>query len=261
MTIDSLGLCGVATCKCGVKICWKCKEIAHAPLACRLVSAWKTLASDEDVLLTTWAKKSTKPCPNCHTRIEKNGGCNHMSCTSCRFEFCWICGHQWSNHAGDGYQCTQANKFPMPDANVAHAAVSAERRKELVRAGNYVGHYHAHLESQENEARRKEATLQRLANLFIGSGVTGDTASEFAIRTVAAVEVARSVLMWSYAYAFYQPESGAVRLFRHVQGELRKYIDELTDCIENRQNASMQTIRGFLVAVENNTQVLLRHAT
>lgn len=36
-----------------------------------------------------WLKGNTKPCPRCGTSIEKNGGCNHMTCTQCRREFPW----------------------------------------------------------------------------------------------------------------------------------------------------------------------------
>jgi len=35
----------------------------------------------------------SKQCPNprCRVRIEKSDGCNHMTCVTCRTEFCWIC--------------------------------------------------------------------------------------------------------------------------------------------------------------------------
>jgi len=39
-----------------------------------------------------WKRKhKTKPCPICGASIEKNHGCNHMTCTACRHEFCWVC--------------------------------------------------------------------------------------------------------------------------------------------------------------------------
>ncbi len=30
-------------------------------------------------------------CPQCNEGIERNGGCRHMTCRSCRHEFCWFC--------------------------------------------------------------------------------------------------------------------------------------------------------------------------
>mmetsp|Transcript_20354 Transcript_20354/g.30106 ORF Transcript_20354/g.30106 Transcript_20354/m.30106 type:complete len:383 (-) Transcript_20354:288-1436(-) len=36
--------------------------------------------------------KTTKPCPNCGSLIEKAGGCNQMKCTTCKIYFCWLCG-------------------------------------------------------------------------------------------------------------------------------------------------------------------------
>jgi len=34
---------------------------------------------------------NTKRCPKCSIRIEKNQGCNHMTCRGCKFEWCWVC--------------------------------------------------------------------------------------------------------------------------------------------------------------------------
>jgi hypothetical protein len=38
-----------------------------------------------------WLKSHTRRCPQCHERIQKNGGCNHMTCR-CGYEMCWCCG-------------------------------------------------------------------------------------------------------------------------------------------------------------------------
>ncbi|CAF3921118.1 unnamed protein product, partial [Rotaria sordida] len=51
--------------------------------------------SDEDILLEKILNAermevlNTQPCPNCHARIEKNGGCSHMHCSRCDYHFTW----------------------------------------------------------------------------------------------------------------------------------------------------------------------------
>jgi len=32
---------------------------------------------------------NTQYCPKCHVRIEKNGGCSHMHCSQCNYDFTW----------------------------------------------------------------------------------------------------------------------------------------------------------------------------
>jgi hypothetical protein len=50
-------------------------------------------ATTEDLL-----RELTRTCPKCHIKIQKNGGCNHMTCVQCGTEFCWVCGEKWASH-------------------------------------------------------------------------------------------------------------------------------------------------------------------
>ena len=43
-----------------------------------------------------------RECPSCGMRIEKNSGCNHMTCT-CGAHFCWQCGMEFAD-AGETYE-------------------------------------------------------------------------------------------------------------------------------------------------------------
>lgn len=63
------------TCKCGFKFCFDCGDKVHVPVPCKLLKLWRQSDNEETM---DWLIKSTKPCPNCSTAIEKNGGCNHM---------------------------------------------------------------------------------------------------------------------------------------------------------------------------------------
>ncbi|KAL2130856.1 hypothetical protein VTI74DRAFT_5846 [Chaetomium olivicolor] len=53
--------------------------------------------AEEEKASETTVGKTTKPCPGCGARIEKNNGCAHMTCIKCRYQFCWGCNAEWTS--------------------------------------------------------------------------------------------------------------------------------------------------------------------
>jgi len=50
----------------------------------------------EDMQLRAWASGGkSRRCGSCGAWIEKNQGCNHMTCKQCKHEFWWCCGQKW----------------------------------------------------------------------------------------------------------------------------------------------------------------------
>lgn len=76
---------------------------------CETVHKWilKNSAESENL---NWILAHTKQCPKCKRPIEKNQGCMHMTCSQCRFEFCWLCQGAWAEHGertGGFYACNR----------------------------------------------------------------------------------------------------------------------------------------------------------
>ncbi|CAK85538.1 unnamed protein product (macronuclear) [Paramecium tetraurelia] len=40
----------------------------------------------------------TNECPQCGVQIQRNGGCQHMTCKACQHQFCWYCKFRWNGH-------------------------------------------------------------------------------------------------------------------------------------------------------------------
>jgi hypothetical protein len=73
----------------------ECLGEAHAPLGCEKWREWQDKCKDvdddevatggataaEEAANSLWLVANSKPCPNCHSPIQKNDGCNHMKCS------------------------------------------------------------------------------------------------------------------------------------------------------------------------------------
>jgi len=65
---------------CKHRMCMGCKKKEHGGM-CQQDKKLKALI----------AKEGWKFCPSCEELVEKNYGCNHMTCR-CGAEFCYVCG-------------------------------------------------------------------------------------------------------------------------------------------------------------------------
>ncbi|KAH7402632.1 hypothetical protein BKA66DRAFT_404730 [Pyrenochaeta sp. MPI-SDFR-AT-0127] len=51
----------------------------------------KKLKKAEEVASKKLILETTKKCPGCKRNIERSYGCDHMTCSKCKHEFCWQC--------------------------------------------------------------------------------------------------------------------------------------------------------------------------
>jgi len=61
-------------------------------------SLYKMSPTEEEISCILWEEVFTKKCPKCDANIEKNGGCSHMTCKSCGYEYCWYCSQNNDTH-------------------------------------------------------------------------------------------------------------------------------------------------------------------
>ena len=70
-------------CNNGHEFCFECGAAPHGLKPCSKII---------DKGFEEWKSHTlVKRCPNCKFWTEKNEGCNHMTCSQCRFQWCWVC--------------------------------------------------------------------------------------------------------------------------------------------------------------------------
>ncbi|KAF5181035.1 Rbr-type e3 ubiquitin transferase, partial [Thalictrum thalictroides] len=182
-------------CTCGQQFCFGCSSEAHSPCSCLMWELWTKKCKDESETVN-WMTAHTKPCPKCNKPVEKNGGCNLVSCI-CGQPFCWLCGgatgrdHTWTSISG--HSCGRYKE----DQNK-----KAERAKrDLYRYMHYHNRYKAHIDSFKLESKLKETTQNKIS--ILESKDT--TLRDFSWVTNGLYRLFRSrrVLWYSYAFAYY----------------------------------------------------------
>ncbi|KAJ3092380.1 hypothetical protein HK102_007986 [Quaeritorhiza haematococci] len=83
----------IMTCAaCHFRSCFTHDVPWHSGLTCTEFE--ETLDTERNRATRAYLDRRTKPCPRCGRSIEKNGGCDHMTCRrpgGCGYEFCWLC--------------------------------------------------------------------------------------------------------------------------------------------------------------------------
>jgi len=102
---------GDAQCtKCDASFCFCCGEKPHTPATCRDAEKFMPLFNTSDYCVMKFSKR----CPSCAVPIQKNQGCNHMTCRECNSHFCWLCLSLISGY--DDLERHACNKFDPRDS-------------------------------------------------------------------------------------------------------------------------------------------------
>lgn len=217
-------------CVCSNLFCFRCGEEAHDPCNCLQMSTWAAKCSDESET-ANWILANTKKCTKCSTRIEKNQGCNHMTCKLCKHEFCWICSGDWSDHGqntGGFYKCNRYEGDKIDQSSTAIQKAKAELDRYLHFYQRYHGHDHAlKFASTQREGAERKMLEQQETHKSSWIDV------QFLKQAVEQVIESRRLLKYTYVYAFFLDEDAPEKgLFEHHQEMLEKNTDRLQECTE-----------------------------
>ena len=214
-----------ADCLCGASFCLFCDEEAHAPASCETVKSWKSYLG-QNKASSTWISQNSKPCPNCHVNISKNGGCNHMRCSQCSFHFCWLCMRDWNIHGYNG----SCNKYDVENADKAR-----QEAFDLQRFIHFCDRYDAHDKGQQF-AEKEFRLLEQKLNSETEELQEVDSASRpYILKSVFnQIVMCRRVLKYTYVCGYYLEYRN--ELFEDNQGLLESFTERLSEQSEKPEH-------------------------
>lgn len=213
-------------CACGHRFCFGCILNDHQPAPCGLVKKWlKKCADDSET--ANWISANTKECPKCNSTIEKNGGCNHMTCRKCKHEFCWMCMGLWSEHGTSWYNC---NRFEEKSGTEARDA-QAKSRVSLERYLHYYNRYANHEQSARLDKDIYVKTEKKMVELQKKSGMSWIEV-QYLNEASQALQTCRQTLKWTYAFAFYLARTNLTTIFEDNQKDLEMAVEALSEMFE-----------------------------
>ncbi|CAL8101208.1 unnamed protein product [Calicophoron daubneyi] len=244
---------------CSESFCFACGQPWHDPVRCEQLKIWLKRIID-DAGTSNWILANTKECPKCHVTIEKNGGCNHMTCRNadCKFEFCWLCLDRWEPHGTRWYNC---NRYDEEAAKQARDA-QANSRISLERYLFYFNRYVNHFQSLRFENKLYESVQNKMEAMQAHGTSWIDV--KFFRKVVDVLCRCRRTLMYTYAFAFFLKKNNHSLIFESNQSDLEHATEQLSGLLD-RDSSSLelsefkQKVQDKARYCESRRQVLLDH--
>ncbi|GAB6029004.1 hypothetical protein CHUAL_004792 [Chamberlinius hualienensis] len=243
-------------CGNGHFFCWECLEEAHAPCNCDKWIEWhkkvvevkpeelsKAGVATEDAANCLWLISNSKPCPNCKSPIQKNEGCNHMKCSKCKFDFCWVCLEAWKKHnsaTGGYFRCNRFDAVHRAEEKHGLLISAAELRNKQMQELNRFVHFYTRFKNHDNNHKLEEPLLKQvkekmvtLATSLPKEGATsGELETKFIECAVRELLKARRVLCGSYVFGYYLEDNGYNRtIFEYMQNDLEESTAKLVQMV------------------------------
>lgn len=237
---DDLANVSIVTCTDAHEFCFRCQYENHVPCPCWLVKKWIKRCED-DSETANWIEANTQSCPRCHTQIEKNGGCNHMKCQKCTFEFCWICFGDWAIHQSAYWKC---NRYDPKEVEQVKKKKS-DKQASLSRYLHFYKRFCVHQTSIQGD-QKTLGSVYRCMFLYMKAQRANPTKSvswndvQYLSDAIRSLSSGRKTLMWTYAFAFYLERSNFAEIFEGMQDYLTKTVEDLSSLFEELDGVSSE---------------------
>lgn len=236
-------------CDCHHWFCFGCGLAAHQPVICAIVKLWLKKCED-DSETANWISANTKECPKCNSTIEKNGGCNHMTCRKCRYEYCWMCSGPWSEHGNSWYHCNRYDEKAGSDARDSQTKSRLSLERYLFYFNRFANH--------EQSARLDRELYWRIEKKMDEMQATSDLTwieVQFLKKAADTLTECRMTLKWTYCMVYYLERNNMTELFEDNQRDLERAVEELSGQLE--MPIDRDTIPVMRQKVTDRTCVLL----
>ncbi|XP_062397060.1 E3 ubiquitin-protein ligase ARIH2 isoform X2 [Sardina pilchardus] len=212
--------------RCGEVFCFKCRQMYHAPTDCPTIRKWLTKCAD-DSETANYISAHTKDCPKCNICIEKNGGCNHMQCSKCKYDFCWMCLGDWKTHGSEYYECSRYKENP----DIVNQSQQAQAREALKKYLFYFERWENHNKSLQLEAQTYQRIQEKIQERVMNNlGTWIDW--QYMQNAAKLLAKCRYTLQYTYPYAYYMESGPRKKLFEYQQAQLEAEIENLSWKVE-----------------------------
>ncbi|ESO82483.1 hypothetical protein LOTGIDRAFT_134513 [Lottia gigantea] len=241
-------------CGNGHYFCWECLNEAHEPCSCDNWKKWYEKVAEvkpeqmsgteietESAANCLWLVTNSKPCPNCKSPIQKNEGCNHMKCSKCKHDFCWVCLEQWKRHnssTGGYFKCNRYEVVKKVEEKTSQVLTEAEEKNQRMQELNRFVHYYTRFKNHENSFTFEEPLLRTARNKMmklaeaVTDPATANAETKFVEDAVHQLLKARRVLKSSYVYGYYLDGPGYKKIvFEFMQTELEECTEILSQMV------------------------------
>lgn len=265
----SLRFCGGASCRvvvraesckakrvfckhCGTSFCFRCGLDYHAPTDCDTIKKWFTKCAD-DSETANYISAHTKDCPKCNVCIEKNGGCNHMHCSKCKYDFCWICLGDWKAHGSEYYECSRYRENP----NISNESAHAQAREALKKYLFYFERWENHAKSLKLEEQTVAKIKERIdEKVMKSSGTWIDW--QYLIGATDLLKKCRYTLQYTYPYAYYLDKAPRKQLFEYQQSQLEAEVENLSWKVERAEITDRGDLENQMDVAEKRRLILVK---